>query len=350
MKKLLLLFIVIFVVSSCERTPPTPLTFAKSKALNTEESLTTIAFGSCNKHDMAQPTWESVVQNQPDLWIWLGDIIYGDTENMETLKKKYDAQKLNPTYQQLLKTCPIIGIWDDHDYGENDGDQSYPKKVESKQLLLDFLDIPKKASVRKREGAYQAFTFGKKNKKVKIILLDGRYFRDELTRDISINNRYQPNEEGDVLGETQWQWLTKELSDTSIVLNIIGCGIQMIAKDHGYEKWANFPKARKRLFDLLEEKKPKAVLLLSGDRHIAEVSKIKLEGLPYDLYDITSSGLTHSWETVGEEYNELRIDDKMTGQKNFGIIKIDWNAETLKVNVEIRGLKNQLHFDQEIQF
>ncbi len=146
------------------------------------------------------------------------------------------------------------------------------------------------------------------------------------------------------------QWLSQELSDSSIVLNIIGCGIQIIPKDHRFEKWANFPKARKRLFDLLEAKQLKGVILLSGDRHIAEVSKTKLDSLPYDLYDITSSGLTHSWETIGEEYNELRVDDKMTGQKNFGILKIDWNAKPLQVNIEIRGLENKLHFAQEILF
>jgi alkaline phosphatase D len=347
MKKASFLLLVILLIFSCRKTQPV---FVKPKPLNLNKSLTTIAFGSCNKHNAPQPIWEFVVQNQPDLWIWLGDNIYGDTENMETLKKKYDAQKSNPAYQKLLKFCPIIGIWDDHDYGENDGDKNYPKKEESKELLLEFLDVPNKAAVRKREGAYQTYTFGKKNKKVKILLLDGRYFRDELTKDYSEKNRYQPNESGDVLGEAQWKWLSQELSDTSAALNIIGCGIQMIAKDHGYEKWANFPRARKRLFDLLEEKQPKGVILLSGDRHIAEVSKIKLDGLPYDLYDITSSGLSHSWQTIGEEYNELRVEDKMTGQKNFGIIKIDWNATPLKIKIEIRGLENKLHFEQDIKF
>jgi alkaline phosphatase D len=299
---------------------------------------------------LEQPIWDFVVQNNPDLWIWLGDNIYGDTQNMEVLKKKYDIQKSNPDYQKLLKKSPIIGIWDDHDYGINDGDKNYPKKEESKELMLDFLDVSKKAEVRKREGAYQAYTFGKKDKKVKIILLDGRYFRDKLTKDDSKKKRYLPNETGDVLGETQWQWLSKELEDSTITLNVIGCGIQMIPKDHRFEKWANFPQARQRLFDLLAEKQPKGVILLSGDRHIAEISKTKLDGLPYDLYDITSSGLNRSWEDIGEEYNELRVDNKMTGQRNFGILKIDWNANPLKVKVEIRGLENKLHFEQEILF
>ncbi len=347
MTRVSVLFVFIILISGCNPSQPT---FAKPKPLKTNKTLSTIAFGSCNKQYLPQPIWEFVTQNKPDLWIWLGDNIYGDTENMDTLKKKYDLQKSNQEYQKLIRTCPIIGIWDDHDYGTNDGDKNYPKKAESRDLMLDFLDVSKKAPIRKREGAYQAYTFGKKEKKVKVILLDGRYFRDELTKDNSKKKRYLPNETGDVLGETQWQWLADQLSDKSINLYLIGCGIQMIPKDHRFEKWANFPRARQRLFDLLQEKQPKGVILLSGDRHIAEISKIKLDGLPYDLYDITSSGLNRSWENIGEEFNQYRVDNKMIGQKNFGLLKIDWNAQPLKVKVEIRGLQNKLHFDQEIDF
>ena len=347
MKRSCLFLLTILLFSNCETEKPS---LVKPKPLNTNKSLTTIAFGSCNKQYKPQPLWESIVQNEPDLWIWLGDNIYGDTKNMDGLKRKYDLQNSNKEYQKLLKANPIIGIWDDHDYGTNDSDKNFPEKLESKDLLLEFLDVPGDAAVRKREGVYQSYTLGEVGKKAKIILLDGRYFRDELEKDNSLKKRYIPNKTGDILGEAQWQWLSQELSDTSIALNIIGCGIQFIPKDHRFEKWANFPKARKRLFNLLEEKQPKGAILLSGDRHIAEISKIKLEALPYDLYDITTSGLTHSWEDIGEEYNELRVDDKMTGEKNFGIMQIDWNSQPLKVKVEIRGLENKLHFDQEIQF
>ena len=347
MKRLILFFAAVVLISNCKTASPE---IVHSKPLKNKKTISTIAFGSCNKQHLDQPIWDFVVQNKPDLWIWLGDNIYGDTKNMETLKKKYDTQKLNPDYQKLLKLCPVVGIWDDHDYGTNDGDKNYPKKKESKALMLDFLGVPENAKVRSREGAYQSYTIGKKGKKVKIILLDGRYFRDELTKDDSKNKRYLPNKTGDILGEAQWQWLSEELSDTTIALNIIGCGIQFLPKDHRFEKWANFPQARQRLFELLIKKQPRGVILLSGDRHIAEISKIKLEGLPYDLFDITSSGLNRSWEDIGEEYNELRVDDKMTGQRNFGLLKIDWNSEPLKVMVEIRGLENKLHFDQEIRF
>ncbi len=345
MKNLFILFVISLMYSACEQ-PPTVLPVA----LDTNKTLTTIAFGSCNKHDLPQPMWKNIIANQPDLWIWLGDNIYGDTEDMALMQAKYNQQNANTDYQNLRATCPIIGIWDDHDYGTNDGDKNYSKKVESKKLMLDFLDVPADAAVRQREGAYQSFTFGKDHQKIKIILLDARYFRDTLQKDASQQKRYLPNETGDILGDAQWDWLANELADTTIALNIIGCGIQVIAKDHRFEKWANFPKARKRLFELLETQQPNAAILLSGDRHIGEVSKIKLDGLPYDLYDITSSGLTHSYEQVGVEENEHRVGDKLTGVLHFGVMKIDWNATPLTLKVEMKNVKNQIIFEELIKF
>ncbi len=72
MKRLTILLYVILLILSCETEQPT---FVKPKPLNTNKTLTTIAFGSCNKQYEPQPLWKIIVQNEPDLWIGLGDNI-----------------------------------------------------------------------------------------------------------------------------------------------------------------------------------------------------------------------------------------------------------------------------------
>lgn len=324
----------------------------RSKSLDSSQTLTTIAFGSCNKENLEQPMWQYIAGNNPDLWIWLGDNIYGDSENPNVLEEKYNRQKTNPSYQSFINQTPIIGIWDDHDYGQNDGDKTHPTKKESQQLLLDFLDVAKDAKVRTQEGAYQSYTVGKGNQKVKIILLDARYFRDELIKNPNQGGqRYLPNETGTILGEAQWQWFENELTDSDAQIHIIGCGIQMIPEQHNYEKWANFPNEHNRLFDLIEKTQPNQPILISGDRHLAEISKTILNKTNQPLYDITSSGLTHSYDSVLEkgEANAHRVGDKLTGKKNFGIFRINWNATPPQVTAEIRGLENELIFDEKIE-
>jgi alkaline phosphatase D len=31
-----------------------------------------VAFGSCNNQELPQEMWKEIVEQQPDLWIWMG--------------------------------------------------------------------------------------------------------------------------------------------------------------------------------------------------------------------------------------------------------------------------------------
>ncbi len=319
---------------------------AKPRRENGPEKLvTTIAFGSCSDQKRPQPLWDDILAQKPQAWIWLGDNIYGDSENMDTLKAKYDKQKSNPVYDRLRKSTSVIGVWDDHDYGVNDGGKEYPKRVESQQLMLDFLDVPAASPLRKQEGAYSAHVYGPKGQRVKIILLDGRYFRDPLKKDGKDN---VPDPTGDILGEAQWQWLENQLAGSDAEVHIIGCGVQFLPVEHPYEKWANFPKSRQRLLDMIAKTKPKGTMLISGDRHIAEVSKVTVPGLGYDLYDVTSSGLTHV-SKPHEEPNKYRV-GAMVAKLNYGLITINWGKKPLRATVRINGDEQATHLTQEVIF
>ena len=82
--------------------------------------VTHIAFGSCNEHDKDQKIWKSIIDANPDLFVWLGDVIYGDSESLpmvwsssslEKMAEKLELQKTSPLYSQLRSTTPIVGIW-----------------------------------------------------------------------------------------------------------------------------------------------------------------------------------------------------------------------------------------------
>src|SRR5262245_14595285 len=131
--------------------------------------LTRIAFGSCAHQERPQPIWDAILNLQPELFLWLGDNIYADTEDMAVLRKKYEQLAAIPGYQKLLKTCPVLAIWDDHDYGKNDAGAEYPKKVESQHVFLDFFGVPADDTRRKREGTYFATTLGPADKWLQFI-------------------------------------------------------------------------------------------------------------------------------------------------------------------------------------
>ena len=72
-----------------------------------QSEINTIAFGSCAFQFGKQGIWEKVSMNNPDCWIWLGDNIYGDSENIEVLERKYAKLKSNPNYKAFSESLPV---------------------------------------------------------------------------------------------------------------------------------------------------------------------------------------------------------------------------------------------------
>jgi alkaline phosphatase D len=320
----------------------------RPKGMDTTLCPTVIAFGSCNKLDKPQVMWDAVTANNPSLWVWLGDIIYADTTDMKALAGMYKKLKTTPGYKKMREKTQVMGVYDDHDYGANDACKTFPKKRQSKKCLMDFLDVPMRSPVRAREGAYQSYTFGKGEQTVKVIVLDTRYFRDSLVPDPSKSRRYFPNTEGDMLGEAQWKWLENELKNSKANLNLLCTSVQVVADDHGHEKWGNFPNCRKRLLSLIVKSQPRNLIILSGDRHMAEISKMDIQGLPYPLYDFTSSGMTHIRSGTSET-NRYRVGD-MIVKKNFGVLKIGWNGDKPIVTMQVRGLQNEMFQEMVVRY
>ncbi|MEP5613564.1 MAG: alkaline phosphatase D family protein [Cyclobacteriaceae bacterium] len=315
----------------------------------TNSSIQTIAFGSCSVQEKADAQlWTEVIAENPALWIWLGDNIYSDTEDMEKMKDDYDLQKSHPDYQKLLGKMEVIGVWDDHDFGGNDLGSEYPKKDESRDLLFDFLDVPKSNEAWNRKGAYQAYNYEFNDKKLKIILLDARYFRDSL-RWIVEPKTALVNESGAVLGEEQWSWLADQLSDDAIDLFLVGSGIQVLPQEHRFEKWANFPKERARLLDLVAEKVNVPLAFISGDRHISEVSKLQVDGYNFPIYEITSSSLTNPWGEEAAEVNKLRV-GSITYPVNFGVVNIDWSGDQPAMQMKFVGVDNKILRNYSINY
>jgi alkaline phosphatase D len=307
----------------------------------------TIAFGSCNNQVLPNVMWKEILKNKPNVWIWGGDVIYTDTEDMTLMAQNYEKQKNEPEYANFIKNVEVIGTWDDHDYGLNDGGIEYSKKAAAEQLFLDFMDVDKNDKRRQQEGVYFAKDYTIYGNSVKIILLDTRYFRTALTKDTITQKRYKPNiyGEGSMLGEVQWKWLRNQLQNSSASFNVIVSSIQFLSAEHGFETWGNMPHEVKKLEDLIKTSNAKNTIILSGDRHISEFSKKEVDSLSYPLIDFTSSGLTHTYTNFHGEPNMYRTGDVIF-EKSFGILKFNFNMHT--VTMQMRGENNVL-FQELIQ-
>ena len=296
--------------------------------------LTRIAFGSCADQDQPQPIWDAILAYRPELFIFAGDNVYGDfrTPDAAALKRAYDKAATIEGYRRLRETVAHLAIWDDHDFGLNDGGASFANKGISKDLFLEFWKVPADDVRRSREGLYDSRIYGPQGMRVQVILLDTRWFRSNLKptdkRDAPGKERYVPDDDPakTMLGDAQWAWLADELRKPAEVRLLVST-IQVLAEGHGWERWGNFPRERQKLFDTVRQSGARGVVLLSGDRHIGALYKETVPGLP-TLYELTSSGLNKTYPFSRDEAGPNRI-GALYGAANFGVVDIDWWARNV---------------------
>ena len=241
--------------------------------LDASRVVTRLAFGSCNKPEEPQGYWDAVRARAPSAWAWLGDVHYADTPvllkiripaSAERLAAQWSAQLAAPAYRRFAEAVPVVGVYDDHDYGQNDGDRTYnaTARALSQQLLLDFLGEPPSAPRRAQEGVYTHYLLGPPARQLLLVLLDVRTNRDPYgSRGGSM----------DMLGEEQWAWLDALLAETPAEITVIGSGIQVLSHGDPWvsEMWYKLPGSQARLLALLAKYRRQGVLFISGDIHFA---------------------------------------------------------------------------------
>ena len=210
-------------------------------------SAQTIAFGSC--HKVNDPNSDiiltSIANENPDAFIWLGDMVYGKDGDPDHLSKQFKILKSKSSYQNLLNNTVVYGTWDDHDYGLNNTGREYRFKDRSRVDLL-LLNIPDNSP------AYSEVVHTNHMTLVQILNL---FY---LTTDTLNQNMLQnpttpliPDYKGTLLGEQQWVWLENILKNSSANVHIIASEYNSCHQIIGL-KMANYPNEFKRFVGLLQ--------------------------------------------------------------------------------------------------
>ncbi len=312
-----------------------------------------IAFGSCLRQNEPAPILQTIVDTHPNVFVFMGDNIYADTTDMQEMRRQYSKLTTRPEFQQLKRRSRILATWDDHDYGRNDSGSDYPARDESSRIFLETFEVDKSSPRWSRPGIYGVEYVGTQDQRIQILLLDTRYFRSALQEKFITpscpRRNLVPNYSAGatILGDAQWTWLQQQLQAPAR-LRIIVSSIQVIPDQHCYEKWANFPLERDRFFQLLKDSKANGVILASGDRHFAEISKLDDERAPYPVYEITSSSFNASGAGSGEQ-NSYRITGDNFREDNFGMISVDWEQNDPLITMQLRDVKGRVAMERKIR-
>jgi alkaline phosphatase D len=298
----------------------------------------TVALGSCtyiNETELDRPgkgygsdysIFESINAKNPDIMIWGGDNIYlreADWDSKTGILHRYTHSRSIKEMQPLLAKTQNFAIWDDHDFGPNDGDRSFYNKNLTLEAFKNFwANKSYGMKPEQNEGNYSTFNWGD----AQFFLLDDRFFKSPNDRKTGSRT---------ILGDTQLEWLIDALSSSSASFKIIYIGGQVITSAARFENYATYPEEKEKLLKEIENNKIKGVLFLSGDRHFTELSKLERNGT-YPLYDWTVSPLTSG---VSNSYNEDKNTNQVKGSvvavNNFGIISFSGSTANRQMKLSI---------------
>ncbi len=237
------------------------------------------------RHD-AIVMWEALAREQCDFVILNGDTCYADQNNPALdeagYARRYAETRFLLSWFKLERLVPTFAIWDDHDFGVNNGGMGFPLASTTGRLFRAFWGSSENAIWHHGLGlGARLDAHGQR-----FYVLDGRSFRD---RNKTPGGRHW--------GHAQLDWLFRSLGNDPTPAWII-TGNQFFSSFPLSESVeVDHPDDLQRMMDGLAAAAAPAALI-SGDVHYSEIRAVDPQLLGYDTYQFTSSSM-HSLPKTG---------------------------------------------------
>ncbi len=287
--------------------------------------------------------YRDMIAQEPEFILHLGDYIYESAWSrpvrrhpgpvpvtLEEYRLHHAAYKLDPDLQAAHAYCSWFFTWDDHevanDYSKNESQATADPASFTRRKLAAYKayyeHMPLRPSAAFEESGmkmYQRVLFGDL---AQFDITDGRQYRDPLPcqppdwragrlLDITECADYA-NSTRSMLGKTQEAWLRDGFAKSGARWNLLAQALmfsdfdQIPGPQRGFytDGWGGYPAARRRLLDVVKERKVGNVITLAGDIHSFFVADVK-----DDSFDLKSATLMS--EFVGSSVTSQGFDSAL---------------------------------------
>lgn len=311
-----------------------------------------LAFGSCSKISQYPkgPIYAAIEKEAPHMMVFLGDNAYfivadgsdkhftttgpvGDWTTADGMRARHLMTRMHPDLQGMFRRVPSYAVWDDHDYGPNNADRTFPLREEALYVFKEMWANPSWGTAE-TPGIFSHFRCGP----VEVFLMDDRYHKYSPLEHDDVSK-----ENGALWGEEQLTWLLEKLRASTAPVKVIANGTQVICKDgrgegHQTEAVGEFH----RLATTLAEQEIGGVVFISGDRHHSEaMQQAQPDGTL--LVEATSSPLQQDQDPAVLDRHHVNQIWGMRGN-NYGLLTVTLtNPNEGTVTFETRDATNATH-------
>lgn len=245
---------------------------------------------SCMRADNHDPEmWESLESQHADVLLFLGDCVYADYAREvdvtpQVLWKKFVETRMLFDFYQWQRLVPTIAIWDDHDFGGDNSDNSYNFVQESQRNFKNFYaqELSEGRFITPGSGISVKFKLGSHL----FLMLDGRSFRDKINSDNTFS----------MFGREQEEWIFDSIKNHEGLIWLCN-GSQWFNEKKDGESFISSHKNNFLQFIEKLNQEDKSVIFVSGDVHYSEVRQTH-KILKNESIEITSSCM-HSSNFIG---------------------------------------------------
>lgn len=284
-----------------------------------------IAVSSCARTGSNGQVYDAIRSLEPDLYLITGDMHYSNIarDDVDAFDRAYDTVLTSAAQAALYRSTPVAYVWDDHDFGGNDGDASSPSRPAARASYER--NVPSHELVSSTT-INQAFSIDG----VRLVLLDTRSARE-------------PGKT--LLGDEQFAWLQAELLESSpthdLVIIVSPTPWIGVASD-GSDAWAGFADERSQLADFVADQGLSNLMIASGDAHMVAVD----DGSNADYSDsgraaipvLQAAALDRPGNVKGGPYSE----GTFPGAGQFGLIRVARDDGATTVTLEGHRYDGQL--------
>jgi len=182
-----------------------------------------------------------------------------DTTVLQAFRSKY-SRVFDENFQKMASRIPLMATWDDHDYGKDNSDATYPYKEEALRVFRE--SYPVYPFEVENGGIYYKFSIAD----VDVFVLDARWYRSPMQN--------EDGEDKKMLGDEQLVWLLNGLKGSKAAFKIVFSSVSLndyggdtSSGRSGYDSWMGYKFERNKILSFIEENHIQGVLVFSGDQH-----------------------------------------------------------------------------------
>ncbi|MDB4664596.1 alkaline phosphatase D family protein [bacterium] len=289
-----------------------------------------VSFVSCVD---VEPTkiWNEMEKLEVDAVCLMGDTPYIDSSDLDVVRKKHRQFLQMPDLARLGQTTPVVGTWDDHDFGKNNGNglNFREEKSRTRRAFVDYRAHDRYGNGG--EGVYHKMDLGA----LEIFFLDPRYFSQIEPSPVDAD---QPT----CFGKQQWEWLLQGLRDSKAKFKVLAMGaIWQDKKNSETDDMFTYWYERDALLDFIKEEQISGVTLLGGDIHVARHLKHP-DRVGYDLHDfIISPG--HERTITGLDVYHPSLLWSLVEGRQFLTLTADTRGQNPQLTAEFRQPEGQVN-------